>query len=76
MLKLDFKESCTFLSYEETNAFNSIYRHWFLPALAGIVSSVVSYAENLCARESPNLPFALDEGYLEVFESARGVQQG
>ena len=76
MLKLDFEESCTFISYEGTNVFNSIYRHWFLPALAEIVSSVVSYAENPYARESSNLLFALDEGYLEVFESAQGVQQG
>ena len=31
---LDFEEGCTILSYDGGNAFNSIYRHRFLPALA------------------------------------------
>ena len=73
---LDFEEGCTILSYDGVNAFNSIYRHRFLPALAEIVPSVVPYASNLYAREPPKLLFALNGGGLEVVESARGVQQG
>ena len=74
---LGFEEGCTILSYEGANAFNSIYRHRFLPALAEIVPSVVPYASNLYAREPPpKLLFALDGGGLEVVESARGVHQG
>ena len=73
---LGFEEGCTILSYDGANAFNSIYRHRFLPALAEIVPSVVPYASNLYAREPPKLLFALDGGGLEVVESARGVQQG
>ncbi|CAN0398019.1 unnamed protein product, partial [Ascophyllum nodosum] len=30
---LGFEEGCTILSYDGANAFNSIYRHRFLPAL-------------------------------------------
>ena len=73
---LSFKEGCTILSYDRANAFNRIYRHRFLPAVAEIVSSVVPYASNLYVREPPKLLFALDGGGLEVVESARGVQQG
>ena len=73
---LGFEERCTILSYYGANAFNSIYRHRFLPALAEIVPSVVPYASSLYARESPKLLFALDGGGLEVVEPARGVQQG
>ena len=71
-----FEESCTILSYDGANAFDSIYRHRFLLALAEIVPSVVPYSSNLYAREPPKLLFALDDGGLEVVESARGVQQG
>ena len=71
-----FKEGCTILSYDGANAFNSIYHHRFLPALAEVVPSVVPYVSNLYAREPPKLLFALDGGGLEVVESARGVQQG
>ena len=73
---LGFEEDCIILSYDGANAFNSIYRHRFLPALAEIVLSVVSYASNLYAREPPKLMFVLDDGGSEVVESARGVQQG
>ena len=73
---LGFEEGCTILSYDGANAFNSIYRHRFLPALAEIVPSEVPYASNLYAPEPPKLLFALDGGGLEVVESARGVQQG
>ena len=73
---LGFEEGWTILSYDGANAFNSIYRHRFLPALAEIVPSVVPYASNLYAREPPKLLFVLDDGGLEVVESARGVQQG
>ena len=69
---LGFEEGCTILSYDGANAFNSIYRHRFLPALAEIVPSGVPYASNLYAREPPKLLFALDGGGLEVVESARG----
>ena len=44
---LGFEEGCTILSYDGANAFHSIYRHRFLPALAEIVPSVVPYASNL-----------------------------
>ena len=73
---LGLEEDCTILSYDGANAFNSIYRHRFLPALAKIVPSVVPYASNLYEREPPKLLFALDGGGLEVVESTRGVQQG
>ena len=73
---LGFEEGCIILSYGGANAFNSIYRHRFLPALAEIVPSVVPYASNLYAREPPKLLFALDGGGLKLVESARGVQQG
>ena len=73
---LGFEEGCTILSYDGANAFNSIYHHRFLPALAEIVPSVVPYASNMYAREPPKLLFALDGGGLEVVESARRVQQG
>ena len=73
---LGFEEGCTILSYDGANAFNIIYRHRFLPALAEIVPSVVPYAANLYAREPPKLLFALDGGGVEVVKSARGVQQG
>ena len=71
---LGFEEGCTILPYDGANAFNSIYRHRFLPALAGIVPSVVPYASNVYAREPPKLLLALDGRGLEVVESARGVQ--
>ena len=71
---LSFEEGCTILSYDGANAFNSIYRHRFLPALAEIVRSVVPYASNLYVREPPKLLFSIDGGGLEVVESARGVQ--
>ena len=73
---LGFEEGCIILSYDGANAFNSIYRHRFLPALAEIGPSVAPYASNLYAREPPKLLFALDGRGLEVVESARGVQQG
>ena len=73
---LGFEEGCTILSYGGANAFHSIYRHIFLPALAEVVPSVVPYVSNLYARELPKAMFALDGGGLEVVESARGVQQG
>ena len=80
-----FEEGCTILSYDGANAFNSIYRHRFLPVLTEIVPSGIPYASNLYAREPPKLLFAreppkllfaLDGGGLEVVESARGVRQG
>ena len=72
---LELVKGCTILSNDGVNAFNSIYRHRFLPALAEIGPSVVTYASNLYAREPPKLLFALDGGRLEMVESARGVQQ-
>ena len=71
---LGFEEGCTILLYDGANAFNSIYRHGLLPALAENFLSVVSYASNLYVREPPRLLFALDDGGSEVVESARGVQ--
>ena len=68
---LGFEEGCTILSYDGANAFNSIYRHRFLPALAEIIPSVVPYASNLYAWEPAKLMFALDDGGFEVVESAR-----
>ena len=64
---LGFEEGYTILSYDRAHAFNSIYCHRFLPALAAIVPSMVSYASNLYAREPPKLMFALDDEGLEVF---------
>ena len=51
---LGFEEGYTIKSYDGANAFNSIYRHMFLPALAKLVPSVVPYAANLYAREPTN----------------------
>ena len=62
---LGFEEGCTILSYDGANAFNTIYRHRFLPALVEIVPSVVPYAANLYAREPPRLLFALEGGGLK-----------
>ena len=59
---LGFKEGCTILSYDGANAYNSIYRHRLLRALAEIVPSVVPYAANVYARELPKLLFALEGG--------------
>ena len=73
---MGLEERCTILLYDGSSAFNSIYRHRFLPALAKIVFSVVIYASNLYAREPSKLLVALDGEGLEVVESARGVQQG
>ena len=73
---LGFGKSCTILAYDGINAFNSIYPHRFLPALAEIVPSMVPYVSNLYARTPLKLLFALDGGGLEVIESARGVRQG
>ena len=44
---LGFEGCCTILSYDGENAFNSVYRHRFLPALAETVLSVVPYASNV-----------------------------
>ena len=73
---LGFEAGCTILSNYGANAFNSIYRHRFLPALVEIVPSVAPYASNVYAREPPKLLFALDDGGFRVVQSARGVQQG
>ena len=47
MATLGFEEGCAILSYDGTNAFNTIYRHRFVQAVAEIVPSVVPYAANL-----------------------------
>ena len=49
---LGFEEGCTILSYDGANAFNSIYRHRFLPALAEIVPSVVP-THQTCTHGNP-----------------------
>ena len=76
---LSFKEGSLILSYDGADgadAFNSIYRHRFLTALAETIPSVIPYASNLYAREPPKPLFASDGGGLEMVESARGGQQG
>ena len=73
---LGFQEDSTILSYDGANAFNSMYRHRFLPALADVVPTVVPYAANLYARETLKLLFPMDRGGVDVVESAHGVQQG
>ena len=50
-----FEEGCTILLYDGANAFNSINRHRFLPALEEIVLSLVPYP-----REPPKFLFVLD----------------
>ena len=52
-----FEEGCTILLYDGANAFNSINRHRFLPALEEIVFSLVLYP-----REPPKLLFVLNGG--------------
>ena len=51
---LGFEESCTILSYDGTNVFDSIYRHRFLTALVEIVPSEIPYASNVYAQELRN----------------------
>ena len=46
-----FQEDCPIFSYDGANAFNSMYRHRVLPALAEVVSTVVPYAANLIQRD-------------------------
>ena len=66
---LGFEDGCTILSCGGANAFNTICHHWFLPALAEIVPSVVPYAVNLYAREPPKLLFSLHRGGVDVIQS-------
>ena len=73
---LGLEEGCIILSYDGVSTFNSIYRHRFLPSLAGIVSSVTPYESSLYAPEPPKLLFSIVRGGLEVIELAWGVQQG
>ena len=61
---LGFEEGCNILSYDGVNAFNGIYRHSFLPALAEIVPSVVPYASN-CTHNPRNSSLHLT---LEVWK--------
>ena len=68
---LGFEEGCTILANDGANAFNSIYYHRFLPAVAEIVPSMAPYVANLYGREPSKALFALDEGVLEGFESGR-----
>ena len=74
--KLGFEESFTIPPYDRAKAFNSIYRHRFLPVLAEIVPSGPPCASDLYACEPPKLLFALDGGSLEAVEFAWGAQQG
>ena len=69
---LGFQEGCTILSFDSANAFNTMNRPRFLPALADVVPTVVSYAANLYAREPPKFMFPLDGGGAEVV----GVRAG
>lgn len=57
---LEFQEGCTNLSFDGTNAPNSIYRHGMLPALAEVVPGAADSVVNIHAREPPNLLFAMD----------------
>lgn len=66
--KLDFEEDGTILSYDGINAFNSIFRDRYLPALENKAPSVVPYAANLYAREPQKLLFVLDGGGIDVVE--------
>ena len=59
---LGFDEGFTILPYDGENGSNSIYCHRFLHTLVEIVPSVVPYASNLFAQESPKRLFALDGG--------------
>ena len=45
---LGFEEGCTILSYDGANAFNSVYRNRFLPALAEIAPT-----HQTCTHENP-----------------------
>ena len=51
---LGFEEACTILSYDGANAFNSIYRHRFLPAVAEMVPSTQwSPTHQTCTHGNP-----------------------
>ena len=53
---LGFEEGCTILSYDGANAFNSIYRQRFLPALAEIVPYSGPLRIKLVRTGTPNTP--------------------
>ena len=58
---MGFEEGCTILSYRGAYAFNSMYRHRFLPVLAENVPSPVRYVSNIYAHKSTSDFSALDE---------------
>ena len=53
---LGFEEGCTILLYDGANAFNGIYRHRFLPALAEIVSLSGPLRIKLVRTGTPKTP--------------------
>ena len=56
---LGFEEGCTIVSYDGANAFDNIYHHRFLSALAEIVPSVVPYASKLVRTGTPKTPVCI-----------------
>ena len=70
---LSLEEGCAVLLYDRISAFNSVYRHTFLPELAENVPPLVPYVSNLHAKTS--IFSALYGGVLELVEFARGVKQ-
>ena len=71
---LGLDEVCTVLLYDRINAFNSVYRHRFLPELAENVPSLVAYVSNIYAKTNIKRFFALGGGVLEMIEFGWGVK--
>lgn len=60
--------------FDGTDAFNSVYHHRILPALAEIVPPVRRYAINVYGRGPPKLLNIMGYETTAVYGSARGVQ--
>lgn len=61
--------------FNGTGAFNSVYHHRILQALAEIFPPVRRYAINLYGRGSPKLLNVMGDETTAVIGSARGAQQ-
>ena len=73
---LAYQQGYTLLTYDATNAFNSMSRRTILPALADLIPPALPYALNVYAREPPRLLYKTAMGETEIVQSCTGVQQG
>lgn len=70
---LSFEDGSATLSFDGQSAFNSMFRHRFLPALTAVISIAVTYATNPDAGVSTKLIFAMEDGTAAIVGSARGL---